>query len=124
MLPGTKKRIINALLWALRKLGYSIPVVKPTLIQIKDCERAIVNERISFYQIEEWTKCSRISLNAEVERRLRDEMGRQIAKKLKVFNYRTPDGSVEWRCDVIFKDMEPFERVQERFFDGYFDRLP
>ena len=118
-----RKRIINILLWTLRKLGYSIPVVKPTLIQIRDCERAIVNERMSWYQVEEWTKCSRISLNTEIERRLRDEMARQIANKLKVFNYRTPDGSVEWRCDVIFKDMEPFERAQERFFDGYFDRL-
>lgn len=119
-----KSKVIKLLLWALRKLGYSIPVVKPTLIQIRDCERAIVNERMSWYQVEEWTKCSRINLNAEVEWRVRDEMGRQIANKLKVFKYRTPDDSIEWRCDVIFKDMEPFEREQERFFDNFFDRLP
>lgn len=119
-----RNKLIAALKWALRKFGYSIPVVRPTLIQIKDCERAIVNERMSWYQIGEWTKCSRINLNAEVERRLRDEMGRQIANKLKVFKYRTPDGDIEWRCDTIFKDMEPFEREQERFFDTYFDRLP
>lgn len=119
-----KNKIIQALIWCLRKLGYSIPVVKPTLIQIKDCERAIVNERMSWYEIEEWAKRPGIDLNKEIERRLREEMGRQIASKLKVFNYRTPDGNLEWRCDVIFKDMEPFEREQERFFDSYFDRLP
>ena len=42
-----KNKLIQALLWALGKLGYHIPVVKPVIVDFKSLQRVRAQEIVT-----------------------------------------------------------------------------
>lgn len=106
--------LITAALWTLKKCHYQIPVIRPNIISKEFAKRAIVEQKMPYYQIQEWLNCSNIDLNAECKRKVREAMAERLAGDLEVFTLHTPDGII-YRADIVYCDMAPFEKTLNNY---------
>ena len=96
-----KKRIINILLWALRKAGYQIPVIKPVVVAFKDLQRVRAQEMIGYERMAEFTSTAEPDwLKDKIKRRVRETMAFKLAEMCEVREEPTPDG-VKFTCDML-----------------------
>ena len=106
-----KKLITTLCLKLLNWTGYTIPPVPPIPIPIRPNiispefgKRAMVQQKIDFHQLQEWTENPNFDFDEHIRRKVQEAMAERLAGDLEVFTLHTPDGLV-YRCDVIFKDM-------------------
>lgn len=91
-----KNKLIQALLWALGKLGYHIPVVKPVIIDFKSLQRVRAQETITYHLLDQ----TRPGIKHLIERRVREAMAAKLAEMCEVREEPTPDG-VKYYCDML-----------------------
>lgn len=91
-----RKRIINILLWALHKLGYQIPVIKPVIVDFKSLQRVRAQETVTYHLLDQ----TRPGIKHLIERRVREAMAAKIAEMCEVREEPTPDG-LKYSCDLL-----------------------
>lgn len=101
--------LITTALWVLRKCHYQIPVIRPNIISKEFSKRAMAQQKIDFYQLQEWTENPNFDFDKHIRRKVQEAMAERLAGDLEVFTLHTPDGLV-YRCDVIYKDMSEYEK--------------
>lgn len=91
-----RNKLISALLWALRKLGYTVPVVKPVYITYKDLQRVRAQEVISYNLLGQ----TRPGINKLIEHRVKEALAAKVAELAEVRLEVTPDG-MRYMCDML-----------------------
>lgn len=91
-----KNKLIQALLWALGKLGYHIPVVKPVIIDFKSLQRVRAQETVTYHLLDQ----TRPGIKHLIERRVREAFAAKVAELAEVREEPTPDG-VKYYCDML-----------------------
>lgn len=109
-----KKLITTLCLKLLNWTGYTIPLphpipIKPTIISPEFSKRARAEEKINFYQLEEWATHPGFDYNEHIQRRVKEALAMRIAGDIETFTIHTPDGII-YRADVVFCDMAPYEK--------------
>ena len=95
------KRIINILLWALRKAGYQIPVIKPVVVAFKDLQRVRAQEMIGYERMADFTCTAEPDwLKDKIKRRVRETMAFKLADMCDVREEATPTG-LKFTCDML-----------------------
>lgn len=94
--------------------GYQIPVVKPTVIDIPQCKRAIAQEKISWGQMMEMERMP--NYMQMYERKVKEAMALRIAGDIETFTVRTDDGIIV-RADVVYRDLKDVEEKRVKFWD-------
>ena len=91
-----KNKLIQALLWALGKLGYHIPVVKPVIVDFKSLQRVRTQEVISYDLLAQ----TRPGIKTMIEHRVKEAFAAKVAELAEVNLEVTPDG-MRFSCDVL-----------------------
>ena len=91
-----KNKLIQALLWALAKLGYQIPVVKPVIVDFKSLQRVRAQEVISYDLLAQ----TRPGIKTMIEHRVKEALAAKVAELAEVREEPTPDG-VKYSCDML-----------------------
>ena len=91
-----KNKLIQALLWALGKLGYHIPVVKPVIVDFKSLQRVRAQEIVTYHLLDQ----TRPGIKHLIERRVREAFAAKVAELAEVREEPTPDG-VKYYCDML-----------------------
>lgn len=91
-----KNKLIAALLWCLRKLGYQIPVVKPVIIDFKSLQRVRAQEVISYGLLAQ----TRPGIKTMIEHRVKEALAAKVAELAEVKLEVTPDG-MRFSCDML-----------------------
>ena len=101
--------IISTALWLLDKCHYQIPVVRPNIISREFSKRAMAEEKINFYQLQEWATHPGFDYNKHIQCKVKEALAERIAGDVETFTIHTPDGII-YRADVIYTDMKPWEQ--------------
>ena len=102
--------IISTALWLLNKCHYQIPVVRPNIISREFSKRAMAEEKINFYQLQEWSAhLQSFDFDKHIRCKVKEALAMRIAEDIETFTLRTPDGII-YRADVVFVDMQPWEQ--------------
>jgi len=91
-----KNKLIVALLWCLRKLGYQIPVVKPVIIDFKSLQRVRAQETITYHLLDQ----TRPGIKTMIEHRVKEAVAAKVAELAEVNLEVTPDG-MRFSCDML-----------------------
>lgn len=91
-----KRKLIQALLWALGKLGYQIPVVKPVIVDFKSLQRVRTQEVITYHLLDQ----TRPGIKHLIEHRVKEAMAAKLADLCEVREEATPEG-VKFSCDML-----------------------
>lgn len=91
-----KSKLIQTLLWALAKLGYHIPVVKPVIIDFKSLQRVRTQEVISYGLLAQ----TRPGIKTMIEHRVKEAFAAKVAELAEVNLEVTPDG-MKFSCDML-----------------------
>jgi hypothetical protein len=91
-----KSKLINALLWALRRLGYSIPIIRPVDITPRDMQRVRAQEIVTYHLLDQ----TRPGIKHLIERRIKEAFSAKVAELAEVREEPTPDG-VKYYCDML-----------------------
>lgn len=91
-----KSKLIQVLLWALAKLGYQIPVVKPVIIDFKSLQRVRTQEVISYNLLAQ----TRPGIKTMIEHRVKETFASKVAELAEVREEPTPDG-LKYSCDML-----------------------
>ena len=91
-----KNKLIQALLWALGKLGYHIPVVKPVIIDFKSLQRVRAQETVTYHLLDQ----TRPGIKTMIEHRVKEAFAAKVAELAEVNLEVTPDG-MRFSCDML-----------------------
>lgn len=92
------------LLWALGKLGYHIPVVKPVIVDFKSLQRVRTQEIVTYHLLDQ----TRPGIKHLIERRVREAFAAKVAELAEVREEPTPDG-VKFSCDMLVINYPNYE---------------
>lgn len=96
-----KNKIIQALIWCLRKLGYTIPVIKPVIVDFKSLQRVRAQEMIGYERMVEFACTVKPDwFKDEIKRMVRETMAFKLAEMCEVREEATPDG-LKFTCDML-----------------------
>ena len=103
--------LITTALWLLKKCHYQIPVIRPNIISREFSKRAMAEEKINFYQLQEWSThpIQSFDFDKHIRCKVKEALAERIAGDIETFTLRTPDGII-YRADVIYTDMKPWEQ--------------
>lgn len=104
--------LITTALWLLNKCHYQIPIVrpiKPIIIPPEFRERAMAQEKIDYWQLQEWAARPEYKFEEHIKRKVKEALAMRIAGDIETFTLRTPDGII-YRADVVYKDMSEYEK--------------
>lgn len=104
--------LITTALWLLNKCHYQIPIVRPNIISRELSKRATAQQKIDFYQLQEWSThpIQSFEFDKHIKCKVKEALAQKIADEIEVFTLKCPDGLV-FRADVVFCDMTPYEKT-------------
>ena len=111
MLKKMQNLLITTALWVLNKCHYQIPVIRPNIISKEFSKRAMAQEKIDYWRLQEWSThpIQSFDFDKHIRRKVQEAMAERLAGDLEVFTLHTPDGLV-YRCEVVYKDMSEYEK--------------
>lgn len=99
-----RNKLIAALKWALRKLGYQIPVIKPVIVDFKSLQRVRAQEILTYHLLGQ----TRPGIKHLIERRIKEAFAAKVAELAEVREEPTPDG-VKFSCDMLVINYPKYE---------------
>lgn len=103
--------IISTALWLLNKCHYQIPVVRPNIISREFSKRAMAQEKVNYYQLQEWSThpIQSFDIDKHIQCKVKEALAQKIADEIEVFTLKSPDGII-YRADIVYCDMAPYEK--------------
>lgn len=100
-----KKLITTLCLKLLNWTGYQIPIVRPNIISRDLGKRAMAQEKIDYWQLQEWATQS-FEFDKHIKCKVKEALAQKIADEIEVFTLKSPDGII-YKADVVYTDMQP-----------------
>lgn len=106
-----KKLITTLCIKLLNWTGYSIPVIRPNIISRPLGKRAVAQEKIDYWRLQEWSThpIQSFDFDKHIRRKVQEAMAERLAGDLEVFTLHTPDGII-YKADIVYCDMAPYEK--------------
>lgn len=106
-----KKLITTLCLRLLKWTGYTIPVVRPNIISRDLGKRAVAQEKIDYWRLQEWNThpIQSFDFDKHIRRKVKEALAERIASDVETFTVRTPDGII-YKADIVYCDMAPYEK--------------